>query len=115
MLLCPDKRDGPPRSQSNRSLCLDCVRSIDDRDRPKSPHSKSYPSISRCRRRTWLFCPSTRPEIWARSGQNFAKRNFGGGGSRTPVRKALQLEDYMLVPFRLFHQESSERARRAPG
>jgi len=27
----------------------------------------------------------------------------------------VQLEDYMLVPFRLFHRESSERARRAPG
>jgi len=28
------------------------------------------------------------------------KRNFGGGGgSRTPVRKAIHLEDYMRIPF----------------
>ena len=36
-----------------------------------------------------------------RSGQNFASRNFGGGGSRTPVREALPPEDYMLSPFRV--------------
>ena len=100
---------------SSQNLCLDCVRAIDDRDRPMSPRNKSHRSISGCKRRTRPLCPSTRPECWARSGQNFASRNFGGGGSRTPVRKALQLEDYMLVPFRLFHRESSERARRAPG
>ena len=27
------------------------------------------------------------------------RESFGGGGSRTPVRKASQLEDYMLIPF----------------
>jgi hypothetical protein len=40
---------------------------------------------------------------------------FGGGGSRTPVRETLQLEDYMLIPFRGFRRKHSERARRAAG
>src|SRR6185437_13958 len=33
-------------------------------------------------------CPST-CQTAARSGQNSASRNFGGGGSRTPVRETL--------------------------
>jgi hypothetical protein len=37
----------------------------------------------------------------------------GGGGSRTPVREALQPEDYMLSPFRFVRRWNSERARRA--
>jgi Transposase len=41
------------------------------------------------------------------------RRNGGGGGSRTPVREALQREDYMLSPFRFFRRKRSERARRA--
>ncbi len=45
--------------------------------------------------------PFDSPKMRARSGQNFAARNSGGGGSRTPVREALQPEDYMLSPFRL--------------
>ena len=40
-------------------------------------------------------------------------RNGGGGGSRTPVRKALRLEDYMLIAFDLVRQRRLERARRA--
>jgi hypothetical protein len=35
----------------------------------------------------------------------------GGGGSRTPVRKALRLEDYMLVAFDLFRQPCLESRR----
>ncbi len=41
------------------------------------------------------------------------RKNGGGGGSRTPVREALQHEAYMLIPFRRFRWRSSERARRA--
>ena len=74
---------------SNWSLCLDCVRSIDDRDRPMSPRNKSHRSISRCKRRTWLFCPSTRPERWARSGQNFAFAKFWRRGELNPRPKSL--------------------------
>ena len=41
------------------------------------------------------------------------RKNGGGGGSRTPVREALQHEAYMLIPFRRFRWRSSEQARRA--
>jgi hypothetical protein len=56
--------------------------------------------------------------------ENFAPRQArdkvlvaktGGGGSRTPVRKALRLEAYMLIAFDLFRQPRLERARRAAG
>ena len=39
--------------------------------------------------------------------------NFGGGGSRTPVRKALRPEAYMLSAFDLVRRLRLERARNA--
>ena len=42
-------------------------------------------------------------------------KNGGGGGSRTPVRKALRPEAYMLIAFDLVRQPRLERARRAAG
>jgi hypothetical protein len=50
-----------------------------------------------------------------RLGTKFWLRKLGGGGSRTPVRKALRLEAYMLIAFDLFRQPRLERARRAAG
>ena len=70
-------------------------------------------SLGACNRSICSFEPPHRLHELIRPES--PRTNGGGGGSRTPVRKALQLEDYMLVPFRLFHRESSERARRAPG
>jgi hypothetical protein len=46
-----------------------------------------------------IFCPSARPGINRRDSlwTKFPlSGNFGGGGSRTPVRKALRHEAYML-------------------
>ncbi len=56
--------------------------------------------MSGCRRKTWLFCPSTRPKPRARSGQNFASRNFGGGGSRGRFRPVLSGVEGNLRPKR---------------
>jgi|SRR6516162_4562960 len=41
-------------------------------------------------------------------------RYGGGGGSRTPVRKALRRGAYMLISVRLVRQSRLERARNAP-
>src|SRR5579859_2412454 len=40
-----------------------------------------------------------RAQAWAKPGK-YAKKHGGGGGSRTPVRKALRAEAYMLISIR---------------
>jgi len=47
----------------------------------------------------WLV-PLGSPSQTSSLGTKFApSANFGGGGSRTPVRRGLRLEAYMLIPF----------------
>jgi hypothetical protein len=51
--------------------------------------------------------------LWLVSYRKQTEKKFGGGGSRTPVRKAQRPEAYMLSPFRLVRRRRSERARNA--
>src|SRR3990172_7402062 len=45
------------------------------------------------------ICPSARPSAEGLARDKIREANFGGGGSRTPVRRGRRLEDYMLSPF----------------
>ena len=64
-------------------------------------------------RRGFAFAKNGNCEQVRRS--RFVAKANGGGGSRTPVRKALRPEAYMLIAFDLFRRLRLERARRVVG
>ena len=79
-----------------------CVPADDGQDRRSLQRSRSHQNIRGCNKKTsgGPLVPLGSPRsVGARSGQSLTKRNFGGGGSRTPVRKALRLGDYMRSGF----------------
>ena len=82
-------------------------------------YRRSHRRSGECSSNARRPCPST--SLGAKFSEN---KNFGGGGSRTPVREALPPEDYMLIPFALqpalagkprFRRQRLERARNASG
>lgn len=92
----PRTKLGAPRSRrasravaqlSSRSLCLDCVRSIGDLDRPMSPRNRNHRSISGCKHRTWLFCPSTRPNCGLAQDKISLREILEAGGVEPPSEK----------------------------
>ena len=101
-------------AQSIPRPCLRCARASGAVDPRPLPRTKSRRHSEGCSRNTVSLAPRLRPSGFARDTISFGG-NGGGGGSRTPVRKASRLADYMLSSFAGFRLPRSERARNAAG